>query len=71
MQKHEDLLKEENDIKEKLQNEVTKIKEILENFLSLANAQIKINEKIKEGIKKIKKEEKNIIQNLTYISRIN
>ena len=71
LKKHENLLKEENDIKEKLQIEVTKIKEILENFLSQANNQIKINEKIQEGIKKIKKEEKNIIQSLTYISKMN
>ena len=31
------LIKQENDIKEKLQNEVTKYKEQLENFLSESN----------------------------------
>ncbi len=58
LQKHENLLKEENEIKETLQIEVTKIKETLENFLSQTNNQIKINERIKEGIKKIKNEKK-------------
>ena len=56
--KHEKLIKEENDIKEKLQIEVTKAKEKLENYLSNANNQIKINERINQGIKKLEKEEK-------------
>ena len=71
LQKHEILIKEENNIKEKLQIEVTKTKEKLENYLSQTNNQIKINEKIQQGIKKLDKEEKNIIKNLTYISKIN
>ena len=69
--KHEELVKQENDIREKLQIEVTKIKEKLENYLSNANNQIKINERINQGIKKLEKEEKNILKSLTYISKIN
>ena len=41
--KHEKLIKEENDLRENLQNEVTKVKEKLENFLSESNKLIKIN----------------------------
>ena len=71
MEKHDILIKEENKIKEKLKIEVTKTKEKLENYLSETNNQIKINEKIQEGIKNLEKEEKNIIKDLTYISKIN
>ena len=46
MEKHEILIKEENNIKEQLKNEVDKAKEKLEKFLSETNNQIKINEKI-------------------------
>ena len=60
--KHEKLLKIENELKEKLQNEVTKVKEKLENILSWTNNQIKMNEKIKKGIKKMENEEKNMIK---------
>ena len=70
LKKHEQLLKEENDLKEKLQNEVTKIKEQLEIFYSQANNEIKISERINKGIKKIQNEEKNIIRNIAYISKI-
>ena len=69
--KHEQLLKEENELKEKLQNEVTKIKEQLENCLSESNIEIKKIERINHGIKNLKKEEKNIMKNLSYISNIN
>ena len=70
--KHEKLIKEENDLKEKLQNEVTKIKEKLEIFLSKSNNVIKSSERINKGIKLIEKnEEKNIIKNLSYVSKIN
>ncbi len=69
--KHEKLLKEENEIKEKLQNEVTKVKEKLEYFWSKSNNEIKKNEKINQGIKKIKNEEKNINKILSYVSNIN
>ena len=59
-------------MKEKLQNEVTKVKEKLENFLSESNNLIKNNERINKGIKSMeKKEDKNIIKNLSYVSKIN
>jgi len=79
-QKHEQLLKKENDLKEQLQNEVTKIKEQLENLLSELNNEIKINDKINKGYKKLQIEnnnlekaisEENLIRNLTYISKQN
>ena len=38
--KHEKLIKEEKEIKDKLENEVTKIKSKLEEYLSLANTLI-------------------------------
>ena len=69
--KHEKLIKEENNLKEKLNNEVTKVKEKLENFLSESNRIIKVNERINKGIQNLEKVEKNIIKNLTYISKIN
>ena len=71
LEKHEKLIKDENEIKEKLQNEVTKVKEKLENFYSEINNQIKINERIQQGIKKFEKEEKNMIKILSYVSKIN
>ena len=71
MEKHELLIKEENNLKENLQNKVTKTKEQLEYFFSEINNEIKIIEKLDKGIKKIDKEEKNIIKNLSYISKIN
>ena len=70
LKKHELLLKEENDLKEKLQNEVTKTKEELEINLSEMNNEIKICEKINKGIKKLENEEKNMIKILSYISKI-
>ena len=56
--KHEQLLKEEKDIKDKLQTEVTKIKSKLEEYLSLSNAIIKQYEKINKGLKMIENNEK-------------
>jgi biopolymer transport protein ExbB/TolQ len=56
--KHEQLTKEENELKEKLQNEVTKVKEKMEKSLSKINNIIKICEKIKKGIKTLEKEKK-------------
>ena len=71
-QKHEKLDLEEINLKEKLENETTKIKEKLENYLSETNRLIRINEKINKGIKKNENEkEKNLIRDLTYISKIN
>ena len=69
--KHEKLIKEENDLREKLQNEVTKVKEQLEKFLAESNKIIRINEKINKGIKILEKEEKNNIKILSYVSKIN
>jgi len=69
--KHEKLIKEENEIKQKLQTEVTKVKEQLERGLSQSNELIKINEKINKGIKILEKEEKNMIKTLSYVSKIN
>ena len=58
-------------MKDKLQNEVTKVKEQLEIFLSESNNGIKLNERINKGIKKMQNEEKNIIKIMTYVSKIN
>ena len=72
IKKHEILTKEENDLKEKLENEVTKAKEQLEYFLSETNNEIKINERINQGIKKLEnKNENNMIKTLSYVSQIN
>ena len=71
LKKHEELLKEENDLKENLKNEVTKVKEQLEIFLSESNNEIKLNERINKGIKKLENEEKNMIKILSYVSKIN
>ena len=69
--KHEKLIKEENEIKETLQNKVTTVKEQLENYLSLSNNNIKIFEKIDKGIKRLEKEDINMIKKLSYVSKIN
>ena len=62
---------EENELKERLQNEVTKIKEKLEKYFSDSNTLIKNGEKINKGIKSLEKDEKNLIKNLSYVSKIN
>ena len=70
--KHEKLLNEENNMKEDLQLEVTKIKEKLEIFLTETNEGIRIGNKIKKGIDKLQKEkENNIIKLIAYISKLN
>ena len=69
--KHEELIKEEEDIKDNLQIEVTKTKEKLEEYLSLSNKIIKNMEKINKGIKLFEKKEKKMIKKLTYVSKIN
>jgi len=61
-------------MKDKLQNEVTKTKEKLENYLSLISNEIRINKKINKGINKLKNEknwENNTYKILSYISEIN
>jgi len=72
--KHEKLTKEENDLKEKLDYEVTKVKSQLEKFLSSSYNNLKISERIYKGIKILNKETKeqsNMIKNLSYITKIN
>ena len=63
-EKHEQLLKEENEIREKLQNEVTKTKERLEFFFSESNNELILNERINSGLKYLEKEEKNNLRKL-------
>ena len=70
-EEHEKLIIEENNLIEKLQNEVTKTKENLEKYLSESNEIIENYEKINKGIKLLEKEQKNIIKELTYITKIN
>ena len=69
--KHEKLIKEENELKDKLQLEVTKAKENLEKFWSLSNNEIIVGEKVNKGINKIKNEEKSMMKTLSYVSKIN
>ena len=69
--KHEILTLEENNLKEDLQNNVTKIKEKLEKSLSASNRLIKTNEQINKGIKIFEnEEEKSMIKKLSYVSKI-
>ena len=70
--KHEKLIKQENEIKEELQNKVTQTKEKLENFLTESNEVIRVCEKIEKGIKSLEKdEEKNMIKVLSYVAKMN
>ena len=70
-EKHLALTKQEGIIRDKMQNEVTKIKEKLEQYLSQFNMLIKSCEKINKGIKVFDKEEKQMIRILSYVSKIN
>ena len=63
-EKHNKLIFDENNLKEKLKNEVTKVKEKLENYFSKCNSVIILNEKINKGIKSLEKDEKNIPKTL-------
>ena len=68
---HERLIKEEAELRENLQNKVTKIKEILESFLTECNFSIKSCEKITKEIKIFENnKDKDIIKKLAYISQI-
>ena len=69
--KYETHLKEENDLKEDLQNKVTKTKEQFEIYLSEINNNIKLTERINKGISKVLKEKQSMLQILSYISKIN
>ena len=69
--KHEILNIEEKNMKEKLQNEVTKTKEKMEIDLSEANRLIRENDRILKGLNSLKKEDENMIKILSYVSKIN
>ena len=71
--KQENLIKKENDIKDSLKNEITKIKEKLEIYYSEIYEVIKKGELSSKIIKSYKKnkEEKIPIKELTYISFLN
>ena len=69
--KHEELIKNENFIKDNLQNEVEETKGKLKEYLSFSNKIIKNIERINKGIELLEKDEKNMIKILTYISKIN
>ena len=73
--KHQKLINKENKLKETLNNEVTKKREKLENFVSELNINIKNCErlnKIKEVFEKEEQQqEKNILEILSYISYFN
>ena len=69
--KHEELVMKENNIKDKLQIEVTKFKEYLENYLLKSNNEIKLSEKIDRRLKKMQSEENNILKNIAYVSKLN
>ena len=64
-------MKEENEVREKLESKVNKTKEKLEFFLSESKNNMKINERINKGIKNLKNEDKNMIKILSYFSKIN
>ena len=65
------LNQKEESLKDKLKNEVTKTREKFEINISLINELIKYCEKIQKEIKNLKKEEKNMIKTLSYISKVN
>ena len=58
-------------MRENLQNQVTKIKEKLELYITNLNELIRSCEKINKGLKKMEKEDKQMIKKLSYISKIN
>ena len=69
-EEHEKLIKEENNLIEKLQYEVTITKENLEKYLSESNEVIENYERINKGIKLLEKENKNMIKELSYITKL-
>ena len=72
--KHEKLIKEENEMKDKLKEEVNKVKENLEKYINISNNNIKLSERINKGINLIDKNNKeieNMIKIMSYISKIN
>lgn len=69
--KIEIILKEKEEHIEKINIEVTKVKESLESFLSGINNEILIKERINKGILKMENKEQNTFQIFSYISKIN
>ena len=69
--KRAELNEKEENLKEKLKTEVTKIKESLDDYLTQIEYLSKSCERIKKGVQALEKEEKYIIKNLSYISKIN
>ena len=70
-EKRELLNLEEENLKDKLKNEATKIKEKLEVNMGLIKELLRKCEQIQKGIKNLQKEEKNMIKTLSYISKVN
>lgn len=71
-EKRKKLLEEQNNLIDKLKNEVTKTKEKLEKYLSECNEILKNNEKINKGIIKAKNDkDNNLRRTLSYISAVN
>ena len=70
-EKRELLNLEEENLKDKLKNEVTKIKDKFEENMSLIKELLRKCEQIQKGIKNLQKEEKNMIKTLSYISKVN
>ena len=66
----EELLKEENNLIDKLNNEITKVKENLYNNFSKIADEIKTNERINKYMKMMGQKEKNIFKKLTIISNM-
>ena len=69
--KRKKLNEEEENMKEKLKTEVTKIKEKFEFYIDEVNKLLKISDRIVKGVKSLEKEEKNMIKTLSYVSKIN
>ena len=70
-EKRELLNLEEESLKDKLKNEVTKIKGKFEENTGLINELLRTCGQIQKGIKNLQKEEKNMIKTLSYISKVN
>ena len=71
MKKHDQLMKEECDLIEKLRFKETEYKDKLENLLTEYDKSIKLSEKINKGITKMENEEKNVLKVLSYVSKSN
>ena len=69
--KIEKLKKEEEDLKEQLRTEVTKIKEQFEINTSDVDNLLKTRQKIIKGLQALEKEENTMIKTLSYVSKIN